>query len=189
MKSLAARLGVQPTALYNHVANRSEVVNAICGRIAVSFRVDHFADLPWYDALVPWAWAYRDAFAAHPQMIALLATHTIGDEELVFLNYEAIFSALQRQGWPLSELASVVIALESFIIGSALDVVAPEDNQAPGPMADRVPTMLAALEARNAGATTKHATASDVTFEFGLSILINGLRSRLRQVDSREVQG
>jgi AcrR family transcriptional regulator len=189
MKQLAKRLGVQPPALYNHVANRNEVVNAMRGKIALSFEVDHFDNLPWYDALVPWAWAYRDAFAAHPQTIALLAILPLGEEEVVFLNYEAIFSALRRQGWPVSELASVVIALESFIIGSALDVLAPEDNQAPGALADRAPTMQAALEARKAAAKTGGATAADVTFDFGLRLLIDGLRSRLHQFDSDGIDG
>lgn len=189
MKQLAKRLGVQPPALYNHVANRNEVVNAMRGRIALSVEVDHFDDLPWYDALVPWAWAYRDAFAAHPQTIALLAILPFGDEEVVFLNYEAIFSALRRQGWPVAELASVVIALESFIIGSALDVLAPEDNQAPGSHADRAPTMHAALEARKATATAEGATAADVTFDVGLRLLIDGLRNRLTQFESRAMDG
>lgn len=184
MKELAKRLGVQPPALYNHVANRHEVVNAMRGRLALSFEVDHFDDLPWYDALVPWAWAYRDAFAAHPQTIALLAILPLGDEEAVFLNYETIFSALHRQGWPVSELASAVIALESFIIGSALDVLAPEDNQAPGSLADRAPTMHAALEARKAAAKAQGATAADVTFGVGLRLLVDGMRARLRQFES-----
>ena len=184
MKQLAKRLGVQSPALYNHVANRSEVVNAMRGKIALIFEVDHFDDLPWYDALVPWAWAYRDAFAAHPQAIALLAILPLGDEEVVFLNYEAIFSALRRQGWPVSELASVVIALESFIIGSALDVLAPEDNQSPGSLANRVPTMQAALEARKEAAAAGGAASADVTFDFGLRLLIDGLRSRLEQFAS-----
>jgi AcrR family transcriptional regulator len=189
MKQLADRLGVQPPALYNHVANRNEVVNAMRERIALSFEVNHFDDQPWYDALVPWAWAYRNAFAAHPQTIALLATLPLGDEEVVFLNYETIFSALRRQGWPVSELASVVIALESFIIGSALDVLAPEDNQAPGSLADRAPTMHAALEARKTAATAEGATAADVTFDVGLRLLIDGMRHRLQQLDSRAVDG
>lgn len=184
MKLLAERLGVQPPALYNHVANRSEVVNAMRAKITSDFGMDYFDDMPWHEALVPWARAYRDAFAAHPQTIALLAVLPLGDEEVVLLKYEAVFSALRRQGWPLSELASVVVALESFIIGSALDVLAPEDNQAPGSLADRAPTMHAALNARKAAAKAAGAAAADVTFEFGLRLLIEALRNRLRQFDS-----
>jgi AcrR family transcriptional regulator len=185
MKRLADRLGVQPPALYNHVANRSEVVNAMRAKITSSFGMDDFFDdMPWHEALVPWARAYRDAFAAHPQTIALLAVLPLGDEEVVLLKYEAVFSALHRQGWPLSELASVVVALESFIIGSALDVLAPEDNQAPGSLADRAPTMHAALEARKAAAKAAGAAAADVTFDFGLRLLIDALRSRLDQVEA-----
>ena len=42
-------------------------MNAMRAKITSDFGMDdYFDDMPWHEALVPWARAYRDAFAAHP---------------------------------------------------------------------------------------------------------------------------
>lgn len=176
MRDIARELGVQPSALYNHVAGQDDVIAGV--RELIGERIDGtmFDRLPWDEALVFWAHSYREAFAAHPPTIALLAVTPVLPDSRISLMYEKVLSALEQAGWPLDQLLSVMVVVESFILGSALDAVADDEILNPGERQD-VPTYSAAHEARRA-AIDGHRPA-DVAFELGLEVITSGLRARL----------
>ncbi|WGW11455.1 TetR/AcrR family transcriptional regulator C-terminal domain-containing protein [Saxibacter everestensis] len=182
MTRLAEALGVQTPALYNHVANKNAVLNGMRGRISRRMEPDVFARLPWDEAMIAWARSYRSAFAAHPEIIALLAMLPIDGERNVVENYEAVSSALVRGGWPETEIVSTIVATESFIIGSALDALAPVGNMDPKPHTDLAPTLDRGLRERKAQADGAGVSEAALTFEIGLEVLIDGLRARLKRL-------
>jgi AcrR family transcriptional regulator len=176
MAALAAELGVQPPALYHHVAGKSDILAGM--REYVTDRIDTsvFSTLPWREAVAAWARSYRAAFAAHPYAIALLATLPVTGAQRTLKMYEETASGFRAAGWPEDQVVNNIVALENFILGSALDAVAPADMFDTGDFADEVPVFDAAVQARDkAGVGTSPA---DQAFETGLAAMIDGLEVR-----------
>lgn len=176
MREIARELGVQPSALYNHVSGHDDVIAGV--RELIGERIDHseLGKPPWDEALSAWAVSYRDAFAAHPPTIALLAVTPVLPDSAISLMYEEVLAMLVQAGWPESEVLSVMVAIESFVLGSALDAVADDDILHPGDRED-LPTYRAAYGAR--ARVLGDRRPADVAFELGLEVMISGLRARL----------
>lgn len=179
MRDIARELGVQPSALYNHVAGHDEVIAGIRELVGDRIDVAAFSVLPWEESLAEWAISYRAAFAAHPPTIALLAVTPVLPDSRISLMYESVLSALARAGWPEAELLSVMVTLESFILGSALDAAATDEILDPGDRSD-VPVYSAAHAARRLAIGDRR--PADVAFELGLEAMICGLRARLARI-------
>lgn len=178
MAQLAEKLGVRPPALYNHVRDRRALVNLVRTEVAARIDTSSFADCEWDTAIVPWARSYRTAFATSPQLIAQLAVVPIDGTEASIQGYETITRCMLRGGWPEAAIVPAIVALESFIIGSSLDVLAAPGNLDPVGDEERVPTFAAALAAARDG----EGTMADAAFEVGLEALIAGLRVRLARL-------
>jgi hypothetical protein len=95
--------------------------------------------------------------------------------------YETVSKGFLDAGFPQERVVSSIVALESFIFGSAYDVTAPEDIFDSGSMADTTPHFTAAVRSA-AGQNAGQAAAgrglgrpADVAFELGLEALISGL--------------
>ncbi|MGC0417472.1 TetR/AcrR family transcriptional regulator [Embleya sp. AB8] len=172
---LAARLGVKPSSLYNHVGGRAAIIEGVRRLVVEEMDTAAFAERPWPEALTGWARSYRDAFARHPGTIGLLATTTISSPATLAM-YEAVVGALERGGWPRSALVSVLTSVEAFLLGSALDLAAPDLMIDPGEHAAEVPVLAAALAAR-----PDKASRADAAFAVGLDALVRGLRARLAE--------
>ncbi|MFJ2766596.1 TetR/AcrR family transcriptional regulator [Streptomyces sp. NPDC087300] len=179
---LAGRLGVRTASLYNHLDGRASVIEAVRRLIVEEMDVSAFDALPWPDALAAWARSYRDAFARHPHAIGLLATTTISSPATLTM-YEAVVTALARGGWPPERLVSVLTGVESFLLGSALDLVAPPLMIDASGQAPRVPVLAAALDAARAG---DKATRAERAFDEGLDALVRGLVAQLAELGHRQ---
>jgi AcrR family transcriptional regulator len=177
MTALADSLGVRTSALYHHFANRDAVIRAMRGRVSRSLATPVLHELPVEDALLTWAHSYRDAAIAAPEAMVILATSPIDADEGSFADYEQIARLLADDGWPTDTIVDAIVALESFIIGSALDALAPTDNMAPGALAPQFPT-FAEAEAARARLSTDPARR---TFEVGVRALIRGLAAWARE--------
>jgi AcrR family transcriptional regulator len=165
---LAGHLGVRAPSLYTHVSNKDAIVEGV--RHLVVSGVDHatFALAPWDVALAAWARSYLAAFAAHPNTIRLLATTPVRADALL-RQYEAAVACLLRAGWPDAEIMFVITTVESYVLGSALDVAAPAT------IADREYPLLRRVLA------ISPARAGD-SFEAGLTALLIGLGQRLEKL-------
>ncbi|KAB8182473.1 TetR/AcrR family transcriptional regulator [Microbispora catharanthi] len=179
MAALAERLGVRPSSLYNHVSGKDDILAAVREIVSDAIDASMFAELPWDEALVRWAHGYRDAFAAHPPAISLLATLPITGALRTLRMYEEVVAGLRRGGWPEAMVIPVMVAVESFILGSALDLVAPPDMFDAGPLAAQVPVFAATVRARDDAATSSGRPPADLSFEVGLAAIVEGLRRTL----------
>jgi len=175
--AIARRLGVQPPAIYNYFSSKAEVIAGMRG--AIGRRIDStvFSRMPWQDAVIPWAREYLDALGGNPGTIAAIATTPIDSEPESIEEYELIVNALRRDGYPEHRIVPALVALESFIIGSALDALTPEDNMSPARAPEQAPT-LHRLEANSRqAAAAAGLPMSRAVFEFGLTALVAGLRA------------
>lgn len=173
MAGLARALGVAPSALYNHVATKADVLRAVQDDVNRGIDCGGFATLPWDEALAGWARSYRDAYARHPALVAVIAVTPVRSAPHTVAMYEQVCAGLLAGGWPAPEVTNVVVAVESFVLGSALDTQAPADIFDPGDLAGGAPAFTAANGARPPGDTALAA------FDVGLDALLAGLRARL----------
>ncbi|MGH1550470.1 TetR/AcrR family transcriptional regulator [Leifsonia poae] len=180
MARLAQALRVRPSALYNHVEGKEDVIAAV--RELVSDRIDvgAFETEPWDAAMLAWARSYRVAFAAHPPTIALLATLPLTGALRTMRMYDVVVAAMVRAGWPEGDVLPTLVAVESFILGSALDAIAPADMFDPSGSEDEVPAFASAYRAR--AAALGETAPADAAFETGLTAILDGLRVRFARV-------
>jgi len=138
LTKLAKMLGVSTPSLYSHVPSKQFIVEQVRSRIVTNIDVSGFDRLPWDEALEAWATSYAEAFARHPQTIALMMTAPVHSVELL-AQYERIVQALLDGGWPRSEVVAVFWAIESFVLGSVPDFLLSEETVQPE--GDRFPLL------------------------------------------------
>ncbi|MFE7209510.1 TetR/AcrR family transcriptional regulator [Streptomyces sp. NPDC057611] len=185
---LARRLRVRPSSLYNHVKGKDDILAGVRELVADPIDAKVFDALPWDEALVSWARLYRAAFAAHPQTISLLATMPVSGAHRTLRMYESVVGGLERGGWPTASVIPVMVGVESFILGSALDLVAPAAMFDPGPDSPQVPRFTAAVHARDEVSAARGRPAADLAFEVALAALVDGLRARLAAETASDVR-
>lgn len=179
MRTLAARVDRQVSSLYNHVSGRNELIELMRARIVADIDVSAFVpganeiEVPWSAALEAWARSYLRAFAAHPNLIRLLATTEIRDVT-TYEMYDVVVAGLHRGGWPEGKTVAVMRTVEAHVLGSALDIVAPGDLITQDSAGAHFPAIRAALDTRF------ESTSSAVSaFDLGLRSLIDGLQLQM----------
>jgi AcrR family transcriptional regulator len=171
MRSLAAKLNRRPSSLYNHIGGRDDVIERMRALIVEEIDNTPFATEPWDVALISWAHSYLKAFASRPNCIRLLATAPITDPSTLRM-YDVVLDALNRGGWPDGEALTVLRIVEAQVLGSALDMIAPNGLVSPAV----VPAELGHLRRNLEPAYATHAT-SRFAFELGIEALVDGLRN------------
>ncbi|NEB28393.1 TetR/AcrR family transcriptional regulator [Streptomyces sp. SID14446] len=167
---IARRLGVQTGSVYHHVDGRDGIVELLRERVAVAIDPAPLtADAqPWDRRMADWARSYRAAFAAHPKAIPLLTTSPVRAPR-VLEQYDLAAGLLLEAGFSLPDVMPVIIGLENVVLGSALDMAAPEmmweltDETA-------TPHLAAALAAMGRG-------RADAAFELALTGFLSHARS------------
>jgi len=183
MAAVARLLGVAPSALYNHISGKEELFVMLQDAVMVDVSVAELhgaarGEVPVVDALRAWARSYRAAFAAHPPLIPVIATLPIAGAERTQAVYEAVCAALTRTSLPKPAVLPRVIALESFIYGSAYDVHAPEDIFDVSDVPAGVESLDAAVRSFHASEPLRGDSPNpyaDAPFEAGLDLLLADL--------------
>ncbi|WP_415854442.1 TetR/AcrR family transcriptional regulator [Sinomonas sp. G460-2] len=175
MAALARELKTAPSALYNHVASKDEVLNWVQDDVNDTIDTSGFGREPWDVALTRWAYSYREAFARHSPLIPVIAVLPITGAPHSLAMYERVAEGLRAGGWPEDMVVDAIVAMESFILGSAMDVSAPEWIFDVGDRRDLAPTFADAVATRRG----RGRAAADDAFALGLNALIAGLRGTL----------
>ncbi|MFF4685224.1 TetR/AcrR family transcriptional regulator [Streptomyces sp. NPDC001307] len=165
---IARRLGAQTGSVYHHVEGRDGIVELLRERVCAAIDPGTLELTPWDTALEAWARSYRAAFAAHPRTIPLLMTSPVRAPR-VLEQYERAVSLLLDAGFDRAGIMPLIIALENLVLGSALDLAAPETMWE---LTDRIPTphLAEALAAVGEG-------RADRAFEVGLTAFMNHARA------------
>ncbi len=172
LPKLAKRIGVSQSSIYNHVSGREEILELMRGRIIAQSPYTLHEGMDWEDALRAIVRSYRDAFARHPRLAPLLVLQTVQDDQVLAL-YENLAVALENAGFQGQDVVSAISTIDSFALGFALDLAAPDVVWAPP--VHGYPALTQALT--HAGPPDQRGEAA---FDFGLEILVAGLRSRLK---------
>jgi TetR/AcrR family tetracycline transcriptional repressor len=119
MRSLAARLGVVPGALYHHVRNKEQLQDLVLDGVLaeVDFHVDHTQ--PWTEQLKVLAQRLREVLEQHPGVAGLLKTRDpLGPHSLALA--EAFLTPLQAAGFPDREAGLAFFLLVDYTVGFAV---------------------------------------------------------------------
>lgn len=173
MAALARSLNVAPSALYNHVRSKQDVLLLVEDHLMGRVDVSAFGLEPWETAVASWAQSYRDVFAAHLPLIPVIALLPVTNAPATITMYEAVTQGFLSAGWPPESIIDAVVALESFIYGSAYDVNAPANIFDAGSLAPEAPSFSAAVQLRGTSAGARN--AADAAFTLGLKAMIAGL--------------
>jgi AcrR family transcriptional regulator len=185
VNALATRLHVRPSSLYNHISGKDELLVGVQEVITDAIDSAMFASQPWAQAVTAWAHSYRAAFVRHPRAIPLFATSPVAGAIRTMEMYERVVRGFEHAGWAPERVIPAVVALESFILGSALDAAAPTGLLSPGGASEHVPDLSAAVDAHERAAAAASMSGADVAFETGLTAMISGLEA----LHARDHQG
>lgn len=169
MVALAKSLGVAPSALYNHVGSKDDVLKLVEEDLMSKVDCSVFRTLPWDEAVREWAYSYRGIFSAHTPLISVIAVLPVTDAPQTLAMYEAVTEGFLRAGFPEEQIIPCIVALEAYIFGAAFDATAPADIFDSGKLADSTPHFTSAV--RSLGPVNY---PSDLAFRMGLDALIAG---------------
>lgn len=168
VRSIAARLGVRSPSLYNHVASKDEILDAVTELIDHEIDRSPLDDPDWRRGLAGFARSYRHAFRQHPEALAVIARRAV-ETDAALSAYDGAIALLQRAGWPPAAALRVMAALDYLVVGSALVPFTSGFVRQPGAYADRFPALARSLAGADLDAV------DDAAFELGLELFLDGL--------------
>ena len=189
MRELGLRLGVEAMSLYNHVANKDEILDGMVDLVVSEI------DLPsdtvgWKEAMRRRAISAQSVFFRHPWASGLIdSRESSGPARLRYFDW--VLGTLRRAGFPLELTARAFSVLDSYIYGFGRQQL----NMSAGSGAEPEETAEAFLRAVPADEypylrqmIVEHAMKSGyddtADFEFGLDLVLDGLQGLLDRVTS-----
>ena len=117
MRKLAGTLDVVPMALYKHVANKDELLDAMVD--VVFGEIEFPTGAGWRTALRDRAMSMRQGLLRHPWAVGLMEVRTPGPANL--RHHDATMGCLREEaGLPFRMAIHVYSAMDSYIYGFAL---------------------------------------------------------------------
>ena len=119
MRSLAARLGVVPGALYHHVRNKQQLQDLLLDGVLAEVDLDLDPSLGWTEQLKVLAHRLRQVLEAHPGIAGILKTRDpLGPHSLALA--EAFLEPLQTAGFGDRQAGLAFFLLVDYTIGFAV---------------------------------------------------------------------
>lgn len=183
MRALGRQLGVEAMSLYNHVANKDDLLDGIVDMVIGEIELPAL-DADWRDAMRARAVSARQAFARHPWAAPLIDSRVSGGPARLRY-FEAVIGVLRRAGFTVELAARAFSLIDSYIYGfgrQSLNMASGDGGGARAAEAflaalpaDAFPYLaeMAATYAANPG----YDEAAD--FAFGLNLILDGLQRAL----------
>jgi AcrR family transcriptional regulator len=194
MRKLGAELGVEAMSLYNHVANKEDVldglVEVVVGEVIAA--VDEIEPLSsaagWKDVMRERILAAREVLLRHRWAPDVLESRTDIPPSLLPY-YDSQLRLMREAGFSLDLAHHAMHALGSRVLGFTRELFVTDDNDIEPEvaavmlqqLAGRYPylTELMRVVSHDAGSTLGSGCDDQFEFEFGLDLVLDGLE-RLR---------
>jgi AcrR family transcriptional regulator len=118
MQAVAERLGVTPMALYRHIANKADLLDAVVESLLMEFELPD-SRLPWRQRLAALARAARDSAKRHPEVFPLLLQRPANTTGALRVR-DAVYGALREAGVPDNQVPRAERLLSTFVMGFAV---------------------------------------------------------------------
>lgn len=185
IRTLAERLGVRPMALYHHIANKDELLDAIVD--VVHGEVHLPTGDNWRDELAERSRSMRAVLGRHRWALGLMETRASPGPATI-ASHEAVLGVLFAAGFSTPATAHAYAVLDAFVYGFALQE-SMLDAVGLGTATDELlEQMDFSASPHMAAFAADHAAAPDYdfgdSFEVGLTIVLDGIAG-LRRGDDR----
>ena len=184
MRRLATQLRVESMSLYNHVANKEDIVDGLVDLVFGEIEVAAPGELDWKVAMRRRALSIRAALNRHRWAVGLMEGRAHTEPASVVL-HNAVLGCLREAGFSIAETVQAYSVQDAYIYGFALQEKALpfEDAEESAAVADA--QQLEALAAQFpylaevvAGHVAKVGYDFDEAFEYGLELILEGLERR-----------
>lgn len=185
MRELGRDLGVEAMSLYNHVANKDELLDGMVDAVLDEIPLPEPGS-PWKDAMRARAFAARAAFTRHHWVPGLVdARMSGGPRRLRYFN--AILGTLKRAGFPIDLASRAFSLLDSYIYGFCR-----QNDSRPADATGEISSaeaFLQTLPTEEYGYVAEMAQRyaagpaydADADFSFGLDLILAGLERVLKE--------
>lgn len=187
MRKLGEALGVEAMSLYNHVANKVDLLDGMVDAVFAEI------DLPtpegeWREQMRLRAFSAREALTRHPWATVLMESRAApGPANLA--HHDAVLGSLRGAGFSIPLAAHAFSAIDSYIYGFAMQESALPFDSAQE-TAEVVTTIMDAFKQGNyphlTEMTVEHILQPGYDygdeFAFGLDLLLDGLERHLGKV-------
>jgi AcrR family transcriptional regulator len=186
MRRVGRELGVEAMSLYNHVRDKEDILDGICEAVLSEFRTPRAQD--WGEGARLAAHEYRRLLLAHPTVLTLLT-----GRKRPFTNpdalraYEFALGLFHEAGLSAEDGIRALHAFGGFILGFVsmelgLMVGGPDDPER-ALVHQEMARLVATADLPHFRAALPSFMDCDVEgqFEFGLDLLIGGLRTRIAE--------
>jgi AcrR family transcriptional regulator len=184
MRAIGRDLGVEAMSLYNHVKDKEDILNGVCEQVLAEFRIPESED--WAEAARLGAREYRRLLLAHPNVITLLS-----EGKGPFTNpdalraYEFALDVFRSVGLTEADSVKAFHTFGGYILGFVMMELGPmvggRDDETHHRAHEEMARMLASADLPRLREAFPYIIDCDVEeqFEFGLELLIEGLRTRV----------
>ena len=177
MRKLGAELGVEAMSLYNHVPNKSALLDGMVEVLLGELRVPP-ANHGWEERVRDGYRAFRRLAHEHPNVFPLFVTRPPNTMDGVWL-VEEFMAALRSVGFDALTALHAFRVLSSYTVGYAMSEIRGFAMEPDGARSgardlpsDRFPSIS---EIKPHLRSIDH----DAEFEFGLDLILSGLKERL----------
>jgi AcrR family transcriptional regulator len=184
MRKLAAALGVEAMSLYNHVANKTDLLDGMIDVVFAEIELPGSC-APWRRTMRDRAMSVRAALTRHPWAIGLMESRTTPGPATL-RHHDAVIGCLRAAGFSLELTAHAYAVMDSYVYGFALQERAlPFDT---GEEASALAESIAAQLPENAYPhlgefTLQHVLRPGYDFrqeyEYGLDLVLDGIEHAL----------
>ena len=196
MRKLGQALGVEAMSLYNHVANKDDVLDGIVDLVMGEIHVA--VELPWREALRQRSSSAHDVLLAHPWAAALIESR-LHPGRLRLAHHNALIGVLRGAGFPMDLTYRAFLTLDSYIYGFILQEVSwpftraerPDMVTAIAPLVSQeehphlIAMMSFVMDAGRGDVSAEGPCAPyRAEFEFGLELILDGLEAALSARDT-----
>ncbi len=186
MRKLGEAVGVEAMSLYNHLANKDELLDGMADLVFAEI------DLPaggadWKTQMRERAESARQALRRHPWAITLMSTRT-SPGPATLRHHNAVIGSLREGGLSIEMAAHAFSALDSYIYGFALQEATLPLGETEEETLEVAQMMLAQVPADKYPHLTEFTIEHILQpgydygeeFAFGLDLILDGLETRAR---------
>ncbi len=179
MRNLGKELGVEAMSLYNHVANKDDILDGIVDLVFSEIALPS-AQTDWKAAMRLRALSARDALLRHPWATSLMQSRT-RPGPATMRHHDAVLGSLRKAGFTLVMAAHAFSAIDGYVYGFALQQInlPLQSRQQVAEVGANILERLAGDFPHLAEMITQHAMKPGYDyadeFEFGLDLILDGL--------------
>lgn len=183
MRTLAAKLNVTAMAIYRHVPNKADLLDQVLDAVLREVEVQPPGEAGWEEQILTIARSFRKALLAHPNAVAIFWSRPPKSPESLRL-FEHGLASLHQAGFDNTTVVRAYYTLFTYTLGF-IGTAVTRQGEAGAENGTVAAEFYAGVSPEEYPLTVRLTQQMDMLdetqFEFGLQMIIAGLRTQLRR--------